>query len=66
MLLSVDSNEHGEPREEMPCPFDDVDMTGRDGVESAGYTACSPSLALAGRAYHHHRLTPLVPSRRRA
>ena len=42
MLLGVDSNEHGDPREKMPCPLDDVKMAGRDGVEGAGIDRMLP------------------------
>jgi hypothetical protein len=51
MLLGVDSNEHGDPCEEMPCRFDDVAITGRDGIESAGVNRMLPS-----------RLPPVAPT----
>jgi hypothetical protein len=35
LLIAVDGHEHGDPREKVPCPLDDVEMTGRDGVENA-------------------------------
>jgi enoyl-CoA hydratase/carnithine racemase len=43
LLITIDSHEHGDPREKMPCPLDDVEMTRCDGVEGAGIDACSPA-----------------------
>jgi hypothetical protein len=34
--------EYGDPREKMPCPIDDVQMIGCDGVEGAGVDRVLP------------------------
>jgi hypothetical protein len=39
MLITIDTQVHGEPREKMPCPFDNVGMTGCHEVEGAWQAA---------------------------
>jgi len=51
-LITIDSHEHGDPRKKMPCPLDDVEMTGRDGVEGAGIDRMLPQWVPAGRLEH--------------
>jgi hypothetical protein len=43
LLIAIDSHEHGDPREKMPCTLDDVEMTGCDGVEGTGIDRMLPS-----------------------
>jgi hypothetical protein len=43
LLITIDSHEHGDPREKMPCTLDDVEMTGCDGVEGTGIDRMLPS-----------------------
>jgi hypothetical protein len=43
LLNAIDSHEHGDPREKMPCPLDNVEMTGCDGAEGAGIDRMLPS-----------------------
>src|SRR5256884_4289653 len=56
LLIAVDSHEHGDPREKMPCPLDDVEMAGCNGVEGAGIDRMLPQPAPAGRIEHRPRL----------
>ncbi len=57
LLFGVDSHEHGDPREKLPGPLDDVEVSGCYGVEGAGIdgmllsrpaAAAGVQLALAG------------------
>ena len=56
LLIVIDSHEHGDPREKMPCPLDDVEMTGCDGVEGAGIDRMLSQPAPLGRIEHRPRL----------
>jgi hypothetical protein len=58
MPIAIDSHEHGDPREKMPGPLDDVEMTGCDRIEGAGIDRMLPQPAPADRIEHRPRLPP--------
>src|SRR5690348_2700292 len=43
LLVAIDSHEHRDPREKMPYPLDNVEMTGCDEVEGAGIDRMLPA-----------------------
>ena len=57
-LIAIDGHEHGDPREKMPRAIDDVEMTGRDGGESAGIDRVLPQPASAHPVGHPPKLPP--------
>src|SRR5579875_734469 len=58
LLAAVDGHQHGDPGEKTPCPLDDVEVTGGEGIEGTGIDRMPARQVPSGRVEHHPRLPP--------
>jgi hypothetical protein len=59
LLIAIDGHEHGDLREKMPSPLDDVEMTTGDRIKGAGIDRMVPQPTPTGRIEHHPGLSTL-------